>query len=85
MNTAMLFILFCLIGVIAFFIGYRARPDKKNNKSVKYDGDFIINENDPNKDTICMQFYYDIYDLFSKKEVCFKVVHENSEKSRKNR
>ena len=80
MNAIILYIIICAIGAVAFLLGVRVGSYKEN----KYDGDFIINETDPNKDTITMKFH-SIDDLFNKKEVHFRVIHETEEMSSKNR
>ena len=81
MNTIILYIIICAIAAVSFLLGVRVGSYKQN----EYDGDFIINETNPEKDTISIQFHHNILNLFNKKEVCFKVIHETEEMSSKNR
>ncbi len=82
MNTIYLWIIICIISILTFLLGYRVGSSDRNEK---YDGNFVINETDPEKDVISIQLSHDILDIFDQQTVHFKVVHENNQMSSKNR
>lgn len=77
------YLILILAGMFCYFAGYKVGCDI--NEHENYDGEFVINETDPNKDVISVGFYCDISEVVEKKELYFKVIHETEEMSSKNR
>lgn len=76
-------LLLIIISVLWFKIGYKFASNKYMHNN--YDGEFIINDVDPNKDVISVGLYTNISEMLVKKELYFKVIHETEEMSRENR
>ena len=76
-------LLLIVISFLWFKIGYKLASNKHTHDC--YDGEFIINDVDPNKDVISVGLYTNVSEMLVKKELYFKVIHETEEMSRENR